>query len=62
LVALGATGSIEIVSPVEGMTCAPPCVDRIDRIRRTARVVVEAPVNLAIEKACPMSTDVQMAW
>lgn len=41
---------IEIVLPVEGMTCAS-CVNRIERFLRKTPGVAEASVNLATERA-----------
>jgi P-type Cu+ transporter len=41
---------IEIVLPIEGMTCAS-CVNRIERFLRKTPGVAEAAVNLATEKA-----------
>src|SRR3954451_12361272 len=41
---------IEIVLPIEGMTCAC-CVNRIERFLRKADGVLEANVNLATEQA-----------
>src|SRR4051812_160254 len=41
---------IEIVLPIEGMTCAS-CVNRIERFLRKADGVLEANVNLATEQA-----------
>jgi Cu+-exporting ATPase len=43
-------GPIEIVLPVEGMTCAS-CVNRIERFLRKTPGVEDASVNLATEKA-----------
>jgi Cu+-exporting ATPase len=43
-------GPIEIVLPVEGMTCAS-CVNRIERFLRKTPGVEEAAVNLATEQA-----------
>ncbi len=45
-----AAGPIEIVLPVEGMTCAS-CVNRIERFLRKTDGVLEANVNLATERA-----------
>ena len=45
-----AGGPIEIVLPVEGMTCAS-CVNRIERFLRKTPGVEEAAVNLATEQA-----------
>jgi len=47
---LAATGPIEMVLSVEGMTCAS-CVNRIERFLRKTPGVEEAAVNLATEKA-----------
>jgi Cu+-exporting ATPase len=47
---LAATGPIEMVLSVEGMTCAS-CVNRIERFLRKTPGVAEAAVNLATEKA-----------
>ena len=47
---LAATGPIEIVLPIEGMTCAS-CVNRIERFLRKTPGVEEAAVNLATERA-----------
>ncbi|HEU4920105.1 MAG TPA: heavy metal translocating P-type ATPase [Candidatus Limnocylindrales bacterium] len=47
---LAPTGPIEMVLPVEGMTCAS-CVNRIERFLRKTPGVEEAAVNLATEKA-----------
>ena len=44
------TQPIEIVLPIEGMTCAS-CVNRIERFLRKADGVLEANVNLATERA-----------
>jgi Cu+-exporting ATPase len=41
---------IEIILPIEGMTCAS-CVNRIERFLRKTDGVVEANVNLATERA-----------
>ena len=41
---------IEIVLPIEGMTCAS-CVNRIERFLRKTPGVAEASVNLATERA-----------
>lgn len=43
-------GPIELVLPVEGMTCAS-CVNRIERFLRKTDGVVEASVNLVTERA-----------
>jgi Cu+-exporting ATPase len=45
-----AAQSIEIVLPIEGMTCAS-CVNRIERFLKKTPGVAEAAVNLATEKA-----------
>ena len=42
--------TIEMVLPIEGMTCAS-CVNRIERFLRQTDGVVEASVNLATERA-----------
>jgi Cu+-exporting ATPase len=42
--------TIEIVLPIEGMTCAS-CVNRIERFLKKTDGVVEASVNLATERA-----------
>src|SRR3990172_8758415 len=42
--------AIEIVLPIEGMTCAS-CVNRIERFLKKTEGVVEASVNLATERA-----------
>jgi copper chaperone CopZ len=42
--------AIEMVLPIEGMTCAS-CVNRIERFLRQTDGVVEANVNLATERA-----------
>ncbi|MEI7745136.1 MAG: heavy metal translocating P-type ATPase, partial [Chloroflexota bacterium] len=42
--------SIEIILPIEGMTCAS-CVNRIERFLKKTPGVAEAAVNLATEKA-----------
>ncbi|MFI5254638.1 MAG: cation transporter, partial [Candidatus Limnocylindrales bacterium] len=42
--------TIQIVLPIEGMTCAS-CVNRIERFLRKTEGVVEASVNLATERA-----------
>ncbi|HET7726715.1 MAG TPA: heavy metal translocating P-type ATPase [Candidatus Limnocylindrales bacterium] len=47
---LAAVGPIELVLPVEGMTCAS-CVNRIERFLRKTPGVAEASVNLATERA-----------
>ena len=47
---LAAAGPIEIVLPIEGMTCAS-CVNRIERFLRKTPGVEEAAVNLATERA-----------
>ena len=47
---LAATGPIEFLLPVEGMTCAS-CVNRIERFLLKTPGVVEASVNLATERA-----------
>jgi Cu+-exporting ATPase len=44
------TGPIQIVLPIEGMTCAS-CVNRIERFLTRTDGVVEASVNLATERA-----------
>jgi P-type Cu+ transporter len=44
---------IEIVLPIEGMTCAS-CVNRIERFLRKTPGVAEASVNLATERAMVM--------
>ena len=44
------TQPIEIVLPIEGMTCAS-CVNRIERFLKKTPGVEEAAVNLATEKA-----------
>ena len=41
---------IEIILPIEGMTCAS-CVNRIERFLNKTPGVAEASVNLATEKA-----------
>ena len=41
---------IEIILPIEGMTCAS-CVNRIERFLKKTPGVEEAAVNLATEKA-----------
>ena len=41
---------IEIVLPIEGMTCAS-CVNRIERFLKRTPGVEEAAVNLATERA-----------
>ena len=41
---------IEIILPIEGMTCAS-CVNRIERFLHKTPGVAEASVNLATEKA-----------
>jgi Cu+-exporting ATPase len=43
-------GPIEIVLPIEGMTCAS-CVNRIERYLNKTDGVVQANVNLATERA-----------
>ena len=48
--AAGALQPIEIVLPIEGMTCAS-CVNRIERFLKKTPGVEEAAVNLATEKA-----------
>src|SRR6476469_2894064 len=45
-----ATSPIEIVLPIEGMTCAS-CVNRIERFLKKTPGVADAAVNLATEKA-----------
>ena len=45
-----ATTPIEIVLPIEGMTCAS-CVNRIERFLSRTPGVAEASVNLATERA-----------
>src|SRR5574337_1381293 len=45
-----ASGPIEIVLPIEGMTCAS-CVNRIERFLGRTDGVVAASVNLATERA-----------
>src|SRR3954470_13893654 len=47
---LTSTQPIEIVLPIDGMTCAS-CVNRIERFLRKADGVIEADVNLATEQA-----------
>ena len=47
---LATVGPIELVLPVEGMTCAS-CVNRIERFLRRTPGVAEASVNLATERA-----------
>src|SRR4051812_50214457 len=47
---LTSTQPIEIVLPIDGMTCAS-CVNRIERFLRKADGVMEANVNLATEQA-----------
>jgi Cu+-exporting ATPase len=47
---LSATQPIEIVLPIEGMTCAS-CVNRIERFLKKTPGVADAAVNLATEKA-----------
>ena len=44
------SGPIEIVLPIEGMTCAS-CVNRIERYLKKTDGVVDANVNLATERA-----------
>ncbi len=44
------TGLIEIVLPIEGMTCAS-CVNRIERFLKRTEGVAQANVNLATERA-----------
>ena len=47
---MNSSPSIEIVLPIEGMTCAS-CVNRIERFLNKTDGVVEANVNLATERA-----------
>jgi len=47
---LPATKPIEIILPIEGMTCAS-CVNRIERFLKKTPGVADAAVNLATEKA-----------
>ncbi len=47
---LVAPQTIEMVLPIEGMTCAS-CVNRIERFLKRTDGVVEASVNLATERA-----------
>jgi P-type Cu+ transporter len=47
---MNSTTPIEIILPIEGMTCAS-CVNRIERFLNKTAGVVEASVNLATERA-----------